>query len=203
MTDATTSFNALIKQSNISKGLFNYLSIQKVPVDFSDLLRWQWVLSVSALDKYVHDVVRIGMVEAFEGRRVQTSKFKTFRIEMKEFINISTSTVPSIDFEKEIIRQHSFLAFQFPDKIADALAYIWDAPNKWEIISSNMQTPITSDDLKVKLKNIVVRRNQIVHEGDCLSIILPLQQQPILLCDTEDVIKFITELVTAIDKSIK
>ena len=65
-----------------------------------------------------------------------------------------------------------------------------------------MATPIDSATLKTKLKNIVVRRNQIVHEGDCLSTNMPLIQQTISLSDTEDVISFITELVDAIDKSV-
>lgn len=202
MKNAIKVFNALISQGTISSGLFQHFETQKVPLDFSDLLRWQWVLSVSALDRYIHDIVRIGMIEAFEGRRSQTSKFKTFRIDMKEFTNISGSPIPSIEFEKEIVRQHSFLAFQFPDKIADALAYIWDESNKWDVISSNMETNITASDLKVKIKNIVVRRNQIVHEGDCFSAIIPLQQQPISLNDAEDVTKFIADLVHAIDISV-
>lgn len=202
MSEAINVFNALISQGTISSGLFQYLVTQKVPLDFSDLLRWQWVLSVSALDRYIHDVVRIGMIEAFQGERSQTPKFKTFRIDMKEFLNINEAPIPAIEFEKEIIRQHSFLAFQYPEKIADALAYVWDESNKWDIISSHMRTSITSNDLKVKLKNIVVRRNQIVHEGDCFSTILPLQQQMVTINDTEDVTKFITELVYAIELSI-
>lgn len=202
MRKAINVFDALISQGTISSGLFQYLVTQKVPLDFSDLLRWQWVLSVSALDKYVHDLVRIGMIEAFQGIRNQTPKFKTFRIDMEKFLNINEAPIPAIEFEKEIIRQHSFLAFQYPEKIADALAYIWDESNKWDIISDHMQTTITSNDLKVKLKNIVVRRNQIVHEGDCFTTLLPLQQQIITINDTEDVTKFIKELVYAINQSI-
>lgn len=57
-------------------------------------------------------------------------------------------------------------------------------------------------NIAIKLKNIVVRRNQIVHEGDCLSTNIPLIQQQITSTDTEDVINFITELVDAIDASI-
>ena len=166
------------------------------------MLRWQWTLSVSAFDRYIHDIVRIGMVQAFELKRPQTQKFKTFHIGMNEFANITTSPVPAIEFEREVARQHSFLAFQFPEKIADALAYIWDEKNKWDVISGNMKTAITSRDLKIKLTNIVTRRNQIVHEGDCFAAVLPLQQQSISLADTKDVIEFITELANAIYTSV-
>lgn len=63
-------------------------------------------------------------------------------------------------------------------------------------------TPISENDLKTKLKNIVIRQNQIVHKGDCLSTQPPLQQQIISKSDTEDVINFIKELVNAIKSCI-
>ena len=202
MTNAKAVFRAIIDQTNISKGLYNYLSEQKVPIDASDLLRWQWVVAISALDKYIHDIVRIGMVQEFLGTRPKTDKYYTFRIDLRNYSNLSGSTTPVIEFEQEIIRQHSFLAFQHPDKISDALSYIWTERKKWDVISQHMSTPITSEDLKIKLNNIVVRRNQIVHEGDCFTPTLPLQQQIINKTDVDDVITFISELVEAISISI-
>ena len=202
MSSAINTFHALMSQGTVSKGIYSYLDANKVPMDFSDLLRWQWVLSVSALDRYVHDIVRIGMLEIFEGRRNPTAKYKSFRIDLNNFSNITESHTPAIEFEREVIRQHSFLAFQYPDKIADALSYIWDEQNKWDVICSNMATYISSRNLKTKLKNIITRRNQIVHAGDCLYTISPLHQQPISILDTEDVNKFIAELANAIDISI-
>lgn len=202
MRSALNIFNALIGQTKLSDGLFQYFRSQAVPLDLSDLLRWQWVLAVSALDKYIHDIVRIGMVEAFEGTRAQTPKFQEFKINMSGYIGINGSSTPSIEFEKEIIRQHGFLAFQFPDKISDALSFVWEEKNKWDVIAHNLTTPISTSDSKTKLKNIVTRRNQIVHEGDCLAIILPLEQQPILLEDVQDILNYITELANAINKCL-
>ena len=66
-----------------------------------------------------------------------------------------------------------------------------------------MATIITAEDLRIKLNNIVIRRDQIVHEGDCISAFGPLQQTPITEADVNDVIQFITELVDAIDISIR
>ena len=169
MSSAINTFHALMNQGTMSKGIYIYLDANKVPMDFSDLLRWQWVLSVSALDRYVHDTVRIGMLEIFEGRRNSTAKYKSFRIDLNNFNSIIESSTPVIEFEKEVIRQHSFLAFQYPEKIADALSYIWNEQNKWDVICSNMATDISSSNLRTKLKNIITRRNQIVHEGDYFS----------------------------------
>ena len=202
MKQAKVVFQALMSQRNVSSTLYDYISLNKIPLDASDLLRWQWVLAVSALDKYIHDIVTDGLVEQYINKKPHTPKFDTFQLCMKTIINIQSAPVPEIAFRNEVIRKNSYLSFQDPDKIADALSFIWNVPNKWDVISRNMATPISSSDLKIKLKNIVVRRNQIVHEGDCLSTNIPMAQQQITASDTQDVIQFITELVDAIDASI-
>ena len=43
MRRAKVLFHNLIAQRNVAAGLYEYLSKNKIPVDFSDLLRWQWV----------------------------------------------------------------------------------------------------------------------------------------------------------------
>ena len=46
-----------------------------LPEDYSDLLRWEYVASVSALDKLTHDLLRVGMLQIFE----QTPDAKTYQ----------------------------------------------------------------------------------------------------------------------------
>lgn len=202
MNSAIIVFNDLMEQCSTTMGIYEYFESNNIPIDASDLLRWQYVLAVSALDKYVHDIVRIGMIEEFQGNRVETKKYKSVRIELSIASSIKNSNTPEVEFSNEIVRQHSFLAFQDPDKISDALSLIWEENHKWKVISSYMSTPISEIDLKTKLKNIVIRRNQIVHQGDCLSTQPPLQQQIISKTDTQDVINFIKELVDAIKNCI-
>ena len=202
MKYAKKLFYELINQKRVTAGIYEYLQNNNIPLDSSDLLRWQWVLAVSALDKYVHDIVLKGMLDEFLGKRMRTSKYNTFALSMSAYLDIKASDTPEVTFANVITTSHSRLAFQDPDKVSDALSYIWEEQHKWHIVGSNMHPVISQDDLKVKLKNIVVRRNQIVHHGDCLSTEMPLSQQPITQIDTEDVIKFITERVEAIDKSI-
>lgn len=202
MINAMNVFNSLIDQCSTTMGIYEYFESNNVPIDASDLLRWQYVLAVSALDKYVHEIVRIGMIEEFKGEKTETSKYRNMRIDLSTFSAIKNSENPEIEFSNEIVRQHSFLAFQDPDKISDALSFIWDEPHKWKKISMNMTSPISENDLKTKLKNIVIRRNQIVHQGDCLSTQIPLQQQDISKSDTIDVVNFIKDLVNAIKNSL-
>jgi len=42
---------------------------------YDDLLRSQVVYAVSAFDKLIHDLVRIGMVQIFSGARPATAKY--------------------------------------------------------------------------------------------------------------------------------
>lgn len=202
MNDAMSIFDALISQCSTCMGLYEYLESNGIPVDSSDLLRWQYVLAVSALDKYIHDIVRIYMLEIYRGNRIRTKKYDTVRFDLATIEAMKTSATPEVEFTNEIIRQHGYLSFQDPDRISDALSLIWEENNKWLIISSNMSYHISQCDLKIKLKNIVLRRNQIVHQGDSLTTQTPLQQQIILREDVEDVINFVVELVKAIDKSL-
>lgn len=202
MKYAKALFYQLINQRNITAGVYDYLHNQKVALDISDLLRWEWVLAVSALDKYIHDVVLWGMVEVYRGNLTATPKYGNFTLSMDTLISINSSQYPDTVFENAVTLSHSRLAFQDPDKISDALSYIWGETNKWDVISKNMHNPISSNDLKIKLKNIVIRRNQIVHQGDCLLTTIPLSQQTITKQDTEDVFSFITDLVEAIDTAL-
>ena len=43
-------------------------------LDFTDILRSAMVMSVSALDHFVHEIVRLGMLEAYRGERPRLSE---------------------------------------------------------------------------------------------------------------------------------
>ena len=86
MTNALHVFQELMNQTQLSDGLYTYLDEKRVPIDATDLLRWEWVLAVSALDKYIHDIVRIGMMHQFLGQRSVTEKYNSFRIDMRKYV---------------------------------------------------------------------------------------------------------------------
>lgn len=147
--------------------LHDYLLNQvKLPMTFDDLLRFQIVYSVSAFDKLIHDLIRIGMVEMFVGKRPATGKYLSERISLSAYRTISGATFPPREyyFEQEIISKLRTIAYQSPENIADGLSYIWDEKHKWQKIASAMT--MDEDGVKTKLKLIVDRRNKIVHEAD-------------------------------------
>ena len=202
MNNARNNFFVLIEQTKTSAVLFQYIQERRIPIDASDLLRWEWVLAVSAFDKYIHDIIRVGMLEEFLGRRPETDKYRNFRINISSFSLMMNSSAPELEFEKEIIQQLKTNSYQAPEKVADGLSYIWSENHKWRVISSNMRNSISENDLRIKLNNIVLRRNQIAHEGDCIPSVFPYQQEVISEIDTQDVVSFISELVDAIHVSV-
>ncbi len=145
----------------------------KLSNDLSDILRAQLVYAVSALDKLIHELVRIGMLKSFSGKRRKTSKFNNFSISLATHekirsLALNSNTIqletPERIFELEIIQKHKYLSFQEPSNIADALSHIWEEKQKWQKIADFLGS--TDHDVKTRLKSIVSRRNQIVHEAD-------------------------------------
>ena len=156
---------------------------------FDDLLRFQIVYSVSALDKLIHDIIRIGMIQIFTGKRPATSKYLSEKISMGAYVNLSLATIPPKEyyFEQEIINKLSIVAYQSPDKIADGLSYIWDEEHKWQRIATAMG--MKEDKVRTQLKLIVDRRNKIAHEADI--DITSGGKFPISKSDCEPIISFI------------
>ena len=194
-------FRSLVRDTENVEVLYNYFEkFMAVPVDISDLLRWQWVQCISAFDKFIHDLVRVGMLEIFQGNRVPTPKYKTFQIDMQTYEDMTNNKMDaSFIFERKIILKHSFMAFQDPGKVADALSFIWDENDKWGKISNQMG--MDNNDCKTYLKNIVIRRNQIVHEGDYTDRLS--KRQDIFLQDVIDIRKYILDLGKAIYNCVK
>lgn len=201
MTNAFHCFQTLMQDTRNSSVLYDYLhNVVKPPYDYSDLLRWQWAQSVSALDKLIHDLIRIGMRESFDGSRPATAKFLNFAITITAFRQIKQSPIAApLSFEQFVTSKNKTLSFQEPVKIADGLSYIWDESHKWKCISAQMGR--SEEDVTTELKNISIRRNQIVHEGDYVAS--GLSRQTIEKIDTDEVINFIEQLGTAIYNLVK
>ncbi|MFZ2449965.1 MAG: HEPN domain-containing protein [Methylovulum miyakonense] len=201
MQKAFEQFNSNIKAVKEMDALYHHLTGDlKLPNDLSDILRSQLVYAVSALDKLIHELVKTGMLQAFMNKRTKTAKFNSFSISLETYNNIQQTSqqqtdtlqleTPEYFFEQEIIVKHKYLAFQEPEKIADALSFIWEEKQKWQKIALAFNRP--DDVVKKELKSIVSRRNQIVHEAD-INVQTNLRNE----IDEEDVkaaIEFISKL---------
>jgi len=164
MQKAINDFRANVARSRNLGGLYSALtSLTTGAVDASDILRAQIVLSVSALDCFIHELTLLGMLEVFSGKKPTTPSFLKFRISMDFVLAANGSPTASSSFELEIRERHSFLSFQQPDKVAEAIR-LFSNVELWRQVASKLSIPEIS--AKNQLKLIVDRRNKIAHEAD-------------------------------------
>lgn len=199
MHSAIQHFRSNIERVRAIGGLYEALSrLTTSAVDTTDILRAQIVLAVSALDHYIHEATRTGMLEVFNGLRPPTNAFGRFHVPIEAAMLGIANFGTSSWFESEIREKHGFLAFQHPDKIADAIR-LFSPCELWPRVATGLGVP--TQDLKNRLKLIVERRNKIAHEAD-LDPSYPGIRWPITPADAESTVKFIEDICEAIHSVI-
>ncbi|MFL7904781.1 HEPN domain-containing protein [Azospirillum argentinense] len=163
MQAAINAFEAGITRVRSLHGIHHALSRQLTSaVDLSDLLRAEIVMGVSALDHYIHELARLGMLECWSGHRKSTEAFKRFPLPMSVAAGLSSSSTTEL-LEAEIRAKHSFLSFQHPDKIADAVR-LFSEVKLWDEVATELKS--NARTIKSALNLIIDRRNKIAHEAD-------------------------------------
>jgi hypothetical protein len=197
MLSAIEQFRENIARVRSLGGLTQALvSMTTSAIDASDILRAQYVLAVSALDYYVHEVTRLGMLEIFDGKRQPPPAFLRFRISLDCLS--SGNVISRNDFDSEIRSQHGWIAFQHPDKLADAIRLFSDA-KLWDCVSAEIG--MKADKIKERLKLTVDRRNKIAHEAD-MDPTYPKARWPIAAADVNGVVEFLINVVEAIHVTV-
>lgn len=141
-----------------------------------ELLRSELVLIVAALDKLVHDIVRLGIVEILENQRLPTDAYeKNVTIPLTTALSLvemeraeMTKLIDSYIYGR--FQEHSY---QKADKISGGLAFISSINKKFEKFYAQfpptLKTKLNFSEAKsitIYLDNIVGRRNMIAHECD-------------------------------------
>jgi RiboL-PSP-HEPN len=219
MQTAHTQFLNNITYIHELDSLYHFLKhTQKLPNDLSDLLRAEIVYAVSALDKLVHELVKIGMIETFSGNRAATDAFEGFTISAKTLHKIKETAIersknqnaiplpeelPEYWFNEEIVVKHKAVSYQDPSKIGAGLSLIWKETHKWQKIAPLMGYTDKQGEGQVKkqLELIVERRNQIVHEAD-INVQTGLRNI-IDYIDAKESVDFIARLGTVIFNLVK
>ncbi|SFV66815.1 hypothetical protein MNB_SV-12-1207 [hydrothermal vent metagenome] len=145
-------------------------------LDLSDILRAQYVMLVSALDHFIHEIVRIGMLETYLGKRKSTKAFKKFIFSIDDKVLFNKAIMVDIINEDniepykdntwldyQIRHKNGFKSFQQADKIEEAILLVLDI-DLWLEIENRLS--IDKNKLKNRLNLIIKRRNQIAHEAD-------------------------------------
>jgi len=167
-------------------------------LDISDILRAELVMAVSALDHYVHEISRLGMLEAYRGNRVRTPAFQRFSISLDSVLEGISMPASTNWLEEEIRTRHSYQSFQHPDKIAEAVRLVSEI-QLWPEVANHLG--MTVQDVKTKLNLIIDRRNKIAHEADINPTIaptLPGNRWPIDETMVDESIDFIEQVAETI-----
>jgi RiboL-PSP-HEPN len=199
MQSAIDLFRISIARVRDLIAVHNSLKAQASSVlDLSDMLRASLVLAVSALDYYIHEVVRIGMLEIHRGQRTEPPAFSRFQISLGS-ARVGINAGQNIDswLEDEIRQRHSYKSFQQPDIIADGIRLISDK-KLWEEVSINMGSP--AKDIKQQLSLIVDRRNKIAHETDIDPTLSIGNRWPIDELLVNEAVDFLEQVVESIHK---
>ena len=197
MRVAFDQFSENLARARSLAGLAESLStLTTAAVDLSDILRASLVLGVSALDHFVHEFVRLGMIEVHRGNRATTDAYLSFRVPMAA-AREAIADISRDEWLDQVVREaHSWLSFQHPDKIADAIRLMSNA-RLWEQIASELG--MTSKTVRTQLSAIIDRRNKIAHEAD-MDPTNPGSRWPINAVLVRDAIDFIERVAQAIFK---
>jgi hypothetical protein len=195
MQTALDQFEENLRRAKELGSLFEVVRNMTTPaLDLTDILRAEIVQSVSSLDHFIHELVRLGMIKIAEGQRAPTKAYERFQVPTS-VIQSAIQGVPHAKWLGEAIRNsHGWQSFQQPDKIADAIKLItpvklWDEVAK--VLNSSAKN--VRDDLQL----IVDRRNKISHEAD-MDPTNPGFRWPITPSLANDVVRFIDDLAHAI-----
>lgn len=162
----------------------------------TEILRAQIVLIISSLDCYIHDCVKVGIIEIFQGSRDSSNATNSYPIEFLSLQQISNTTdfpTKLLFLEEAIKNKNAKDSYQSPKGIEYALNLI-NIERIWSNVSTAMEMP--ANDVKNKLSLIIDRRNKIAHEADRDS--LTGSKISIDRALVDDVIAFIDKLAEAI-----
>jgi len=173
---------------------------EAIPLD--ELLRAEIVLAVSALDCYVHDVVRIGMTRALALSSGEPNAYLNFGVSMqfvKRLLRASSPHDRAILLDQEVRRLHGFRSFQNAESISQGLSLL-GIRSIWDSVGLALGMP--SRDVKTRLDLIVDRRNKIAHEGDIDPSLGIGSKYPIDLPTVRQAVSFLESLVKSIHGAI-
>lgn len=203
MLNTLKQFRENIERVRALGGMYQALQQLTTPaMEATDLLRAQFVMAVSALDSYIHEITRIGMLEVYSGGRPRTSAFLRFEVSLDAALAPIDDALKGsamlhqggLWLDGEIRRKHGYESFQQPRSITRAIRLFSDC-DLWNSVALELNQPTA--DVTSHLKLIIDRRNQIVHEAD-LNPGQPGNRWPISLADSTNAVDFIEQVCEAI-----
>ena len=174
----------------------------------SELLRSAIIAAVSALDRYLHDLFvehswkLLSRKEDDIPKKLKDINIPVFQTKKAiDHLRSSSSARPGTIIKKALQDALHKRTFQNPNDVYDASQMI-GIKDFWEKLAKAMPGNPTKGAVQKKLKEISVRRNQIVHESDLVRITRNHGPtlQPISENQAKNWVSWITSFVAAFDK---
>ena len=172
----------------------------------NDLRRTAIVMSVAALDSYMHWLV-IQRISSLRKEGDIPKSLKKYQMPFSDLASVADTTItqrkkgkdarPWVQIKNYLQKQILTDTFQSFEQVGAAFSMA--GINKpWNDIANEME--ITSDDIKMRLNGIVYRRNKIVHEGDITRASRPrkLKYNDVDHDEIEDNVQWMDSLIKAI-----
>lgn len=143
-----------------------------------DLLRYIIVLLCSSIDNYMHNIVKVKIANIFNNKRAVGKKYDTFLISLsccREIVNNQFNKNKIIEIlDKEVYERMETISMHSQKAIDENLKYITSIDKIWVKIAHKFDEKYKdkfdfnkdTGKLQAYFKEIVVRRNKIVHESD-------------------------------------
>ena len=197
MQAAIDQFRGNLQRVRNLGSLYQILSTQTTSaLDLSDLLRAELVMVVSALDLYVHELVKLGILECFRGQRPRTSQFHEFQVTLGGTIRAISTLGSDVWLDDQIRERNNRRSFQTPDEIASAIRLVSNV-ELWNSVAIQLQS--TRQDVTARLRLVVDRRNKIVHEADSYpSYGQIVTLWPLNSTQTDDAVAFVERVAESV-----
>lgn len=206
MATNNLAYNNFIKNmASVDELLLVYNHVIKQSNDFleqaKEMLRACIVISVSALDNYMHDFYRNEIIESYLGQGNFNVQFSNLRVSIECMKQIGLDDITK-DYKRKVINDElrkiqKTESYQSPKSIEYIFSNL-GVKNVWNRLKEQGIDRLNPDDIKRELSNIIDRRNKISHESDWDFI--REQKYPIDESDVKSTKLFITTLVKNINK---
>ena len=160
-------------------------------IQYKDILRSQIVFLDSALDFFMHEVTKYGMVQIFQGVWRKTERYNNFTIRLGEISDVLRNPEQENWFLDIVNDSYAEDTFMSADAVIGQLNLIgvkWQSVADRAFYEQGSTTP-TKDKFKYTLNALFRRRNQIAHQADRLH-----ETGVKIDIEREDVEKYITDI---------
>lgn len=158
-----------IENVNSRFRLYDRLISEGLKVEAEDVLRFQVVYLMSALDFYMHELYSYSLIKLFNSQKRKTYRYKEYRVPLK-LVEVAVYDAENIfsHLKQTFIEINSNFTFMHPNKIKELLNII-SYEDEFTIIESRLKVrKIIKDSQHLEniLEDIYQRRNKISHQTD-------------------------------------